>query len=100
VPDDAIEQRLAVCEGIETALAAIRAGWPCWAAIDAGNMATLPAWPGIDITIFADHDENGAGQRAADAFARRWAEAGGWAEVITAGTLGADLNDLAREIAL
>jgi hypothetical protein len=99
VPDEMIDQRLAYCEGIETGLAAIRAGWPCWAAIDACNMAALPVWPAIDVTIFADHDANGTGQRAADALARRWAKAGGWAEVITVAALGADLNDLAREIA-
>jgi putative DNA primase/helicase len=96
ISDNAIEGRLAYAEGIETALSAISAGWPCWSAIDAGNMAALPVWPWIDLTIFVDHDA--AGIAAAETLARRWKSAGGNAVLIRAPQPGEDWNDVARRI--
>ena len=94
VPDEDISTRLAIAEGIETALTAIAAGWPCWSAIDAGNMATLPVWPWIDLTVFADHDA--AGVRSAETLARRWEAAGGNANIIVTQYQGEDWNDVAQ----
>ncbi|MDF1551678.1 MAG: toprim domain-containing protein [Deferrisomatales bacterium] len=65
--------RLAVAEGIETALAVHQlAGLPCWAAISAGGLerVELPS-AAREVFVCADHDENGAGQRAAEHLARR-----------------------------
>lgn len=82
--DDAdVTSHLGVAEGIETALAVMTAlgasaDWlPVWAAIDAGNLASLPVVDGIErLTIFADTDSSGTGQRAARAIAARWHDAG------------------------
>lgn len=95
VADDELGSRIGYAEGIETALTAIAAGWACWAAIDAGNMATLPVWPWMDLALFADYDD--AGIKAAAALTTRWASAGGHAVVIRAPYAGADWNDRARQ---
>ena len=96
VSDCAIEGRLAYAEGIETALAAVAGGWHCWSAIDAGNMASLPVWSWIDLTIFVDHDP--AGIAAAQTLASRWQSAGGRATLILAPQSGEDWNDVARRL--
>jgi putative DNA primase/helicase len=71
---------LAIAEGIETALSAHMAtGLGAWAA---GSAAFLPyladAVPGCveAVTICADEDKNGTGQRAADELARSLADRG------------------------
>jgi putative DNA primase/helicase len=66
---------LAICEGIETALAVrLATGKPVWAAISAGNMEKL-VLPGSArrIDIYADNDSDGdfVGQAYAYALARR-----------------------------
>jgi hypothetical protein len=79
-PDDTVEQDLVLGEGVETTLAAAtrieHRGTllqPAWAAGSAGNMAKFPALPGIEaLTLLVDHDESGAGQRAAEECAARW----------------------------
>lgn len=95
VRDDEIEGRLGYAEGIETALSAISAGWPCWSAIDAGNLAALPVWPWIDLTIFVDHDR--AGIAAADALAMRWRSAGGSVTLTRPPRPRDDWNDVAQQ---
>ena len=85
-------------EVIETALSLAHAAAPCWAAVDAGNLAALPVLPGIEtLTIGADNDP--AGRQAARRCATRWARAGRAVYVVTAPGARADLNDLAREVA-
>lgn len=97
VDDAEVEQRLAVAEGIETALTAIRCGFPTWAALSAGNMAALPVFRGVDLAIIADNDASGTGQRAAATLARRWAaEGGGLAAIILPPNTGEDWNDRGR----
>jgi hypothetical protein len=74
---------LVVAEGIETALAAsviehqgtlLR---PIWATLSAANLAAFPVLPEIEaLTIIADADDSGAGQKAAAACAQRWRDAG------------------------
>jgi hypothetical protein len=77
-----------------------------WATIDAGNLAAFPVLPGVEaLTIVADHDRPNprtgrrAGTEAAEACARRWAEAGAEVRIWLAPDEGADLNDYVREAA-
>jgi putative DNA primase/helicase len=82
--DEEVTLGLGITEGIETAVAVMqRLGWrPAWATTSAGAVASFPVLPGLDaITIFSDCDR--AGMRAAEACARRWAEAGREATILT-----------------
>ena len=66
--------KLAVAEGIETALAISWAnpGWPCWATLFAGNLAHIELPPDLEtVAICADNDSHQVGQEAARALARR-----------------------------
>jgi putative DNA primase/helicase len=58
-PDAAVTLGLVLGEGLETCLAAARAGlMPCWSTISAGNLAAFPVLPGLDgLTILVDHDK-------------------------------------------
>jgi phage/plasmid primase-like uncharacterized protein len=90
--DADVTNGVAIAEGIETALAAAHLFSPVWAAVDAGNLAALPALPGIEsITIFADHDD--AGLRAARECGRRWRDAGREVRITTPATQGHDIAD-------
>jgi putative DNA primase/helicase len=92
-PDCTVTAGLAVAEGIESALAAAHVFTPVWACIDAGNLSAFPVLPGIEcLTVFADHDD--AGLKAAHTCARRWANHGREAYVITASEAGLDCADL------
>jgi phage/plasmid primase-like uncharacterized protein len=101
-PDDAINEGLVIGEGIETTLAAatriehrgtlLR---PAWATGSAGNMATFPVLAGIEaLTILVDHDASGTGQKAAEACAQRWRDAGREVIRLMPGDMGADFNNL------
>lgn len=65
--------KLAVAEGIETAIAISHlTGYPVWAAGDAFKLETMFIPPTVNqVLICADNDENGRGKRAADALAQR-----------------------------
>nr|CAD6606451.1 virulence-associated protein E [Rhizobium sp. Khangiran2] len=66
---------LAVAAGIETALATDFR--PIWACLTAGGIKALPVVPGPDaLIILADNDASGTGERAAEACAARWHDAG------------------------
>lgn len=103
-PDEHLTTGLCVAEGIETALSAALGFRPVWAIIDAANLGSFPVLPGVEcLTIIADHDRPNprtgrrAGPEAAEACARRWAEAGAEARVWQAPDEGDDFNDfLAR----
>jgi hypothetical protein len=102
VEDAEITMGLAVAEGIETALAAARVFFNIWATIDAGNLAAFPVLDGIEcLTIFSDHDRPNpktgkrAGNEAAHACARRWADAGREVRVFLPPREGQDIADLA-----
>jgi hypothetical protein len=73
---------LTVCEGTETGLALLMADLaPVWCCGGAGNLAAFPLLGGIEaLTIAADADE--PGQKAAEAIAARWREAGREAAII------------------
>ena len=102
VQDAEVTLGLAVAEGLETALSVIRAGFPCWACIDAGNLAVLPVLPGIEaLTILVDHDKPNpktgkrTGPAAAERCAGRWAAAGVEVRTWLSANEGEDFNDLA-----
>lgn len=106
-PDDEGIRGLGIAEGIESALAAARIFTPMWATIDAGNMAAFPVLPCVEaLTIFADHDRPNpktgrrAGNDAAKACGRRWAEAGREARIYLPPREGTDMADLAAEAVL
>ena len=74
--DDEVELGLGICEGIETGLSIMAAGWcPVWACGCLGMLQRFPVLPGITaLTVFADakpHEIEGA-----RACAQRWADAG------------------------
>jgi hypothetical protein len=95
VSEDADLERLHIAEGLETALGAMSKGLkPMWATGSTAIMAKFPVLSGITaLTIIADHDANGAGERAAAEVASRWREAGKEARVWRPKSIG-DLNDI------
>lgn len=97
-PDDMVSTGLGLAEGVENAVTAIGLGWaPVWAAGSADSMARFPVLAGVEhLTLFADNGE--AGERAADACATRWADAGREATVIF--PRASDLNDSVCEVAV
>jgi len=94
--DDEVTYGLAIAEGIETALAAPFR--PVWACLDAGNLAKFPVLSGIEaLTIFADNDASGTGQKAANACGERWHAAGREVTIRIVDAIGADYADALRE---
>jgi hypothetical protein len=98
-PDHEVTSGLGIVEGIETALSILGTGWhPVWALGSAGAIRTFPVLPGVQaLTIFADHDANGAGEDAAEACAERWVSSGREVTVVTPYSCGADFKDCLRE---
>ena len=88
-PDECVTTGIGIAEGIETALSMAHDYEPVWAAISAGNMATLPPIDVENLVIAVDADE--AGRKAADACAMRWHKAGVKVSLMRS-RLG-DLND-------
>jgi hypothetical protein len=90
--------RLLVAEGIETAASAMLVtGLPAWAAISAGGIERLilPPLPiAADVTITADHDVNGVGERAARTAAQRWLNEGRRVRIAMPKVPGSDWNDV------
>jgi len=90
---------LGIAEGIETALATARVFQPVWATLDAGNLAAFPVLPGeVALSIFADRDKSGTGQKAALACAERWLAAGREVRVLAALRTAADMADVVTEV--
>jgi hypothetical protein len=89
-----------VGEGVETCFAARLAGFrPVWTLGSASAIAAFPVLPGIEaITILGEVGDYGANHRATQACATRWIDAGREAFVV-APLVGADLNDVWREVA-
>jgi len=65
---------LHVTEGVESALAALAFGYrPCWALGSAGNLNAFPVLFAVgELTVLADFDRRGWGQRAAQGVIARW----------------------------
>lgn len=88
--------RLVVAEGIETALAVhALTGAPVWACVSASGLASV-ALPGSASEVFvaADHDPNGAGQRAARMLVERLKQEGRAGCVLFPSTPGLDWLDV------
>ncbi|ADH89262.1 virulence-associated protein E [Ancylobacter novellus DSM 506] len=93
--DDSVTTGLAIAEGIETALAAPFR--PVWACLSAGTMAAFPVLPGIEaLTVFADNDASGTGERAANECGARWHAAGREVTIVAPASVGTDMADLAE----
>lgn len=92
------EGRLAVAEGIETALAVRQScGLPTWACVSANGLSAVILPPEAQIVLIAaDNDRNGAGQRAAHALAKRLEQEGRRAEVIVPSLPGMDWLDVLK----
>jgi phage/plasmid primase-like uncharacterized protein len=94
-PDEAVTTGLAIAEGIESALAVGTVRQPVWSAIDAGNLATLPALAGIEeLLIVADNDPPGL--RATRECAKRWHAAGVRVRIAVPPEPGSDAADMVR----
>ena len=81
-PFDDVTMGLVIAEGVETGISLLMADLaPVWCCGGAGNLAAFPVLGGIEaLTIAADADE--PGQKAAEAVAARWHEAGREAVII------------------
>jgi putative DNA primase/helicase len=83
-------------EGIENCLAAMQAkGLPAWAALSTSGLMAL-LLPDIVrlVIILADHDLNGAGQRAANAAAQRWLAEGRQVKIAMPPIPDSDMADI------
>jgi putative DNA primase/helicase len=87
---------LAIGEGVETCLSCMMLGaGPTWSVIDAGNMTKFPVLDHVGhLTIMADNDVSGTGQRAAAACRDRWAAAGKAVRCAMPEEPGQDFNDV------
>jgi hypothetical protein len=96
--DEDVHEGLLLGEGIETCLAAATLSLrPIWSTGSGTTMGKFPVLAGIEcLTLFADHDANGAGERAARVTEARWLAAGRKARVILPDRTG-DINDALRE---
>jgi hypothetical protein len=91
---------LAVGEGIETVLAAVKLGEarpPAWAVTVANNFTKLPVVSGVNqLTILADNDANGISQEAATKLYHIYNRAGRDALIKHPRAVDTDFNDLLR----
>jgi phage/plasmid primase-like uncharacterized protein len=90
------DELLMIAEGIETALSAMQAiPLPTWAALSTSGMVSL-VLPRIvrTVVILADHDANGAGERAARTAAARWLAEGRRVRVAMPPDPDTDFNDV------
>lgn len=96
-PDAEVTNGLFVAEGLETALAGMSIGLrPMWSTGSTAIMVKLPVLSGIEcLSIIADHDVSGAGEKAARAVEARWFQAGRDVRVLMPNEPG-DLNDVLR----
>jgi putative DNA primase/helicase len=93
---DYVTNELTIGEGIETALSAMILGFaPAWSVIDAGGIAKFPAMPWLKrLTVIADNDASGTGEKAAAECLARWEAAGLNARSLMPPTPGHDFNDI------
>jgi len=89
-------ERLAVAEGVETALSvAVACSMPAWAALSAVGVKNLILPPqATHVIICADHDASGTGQRAAHSAAQRFLIEGRRLRIAMPPKYGTDFNDL------
>jgi putative DNA primase/helicase len=96
-PDDEVLGGLCISEGLESALAGMSLDLrPMWSTGSTALMAKFPVLAAIEaLNIFADHDANGAGEKAAREAESRWRAAGREVNLYQTGELG-DLNTLLK----
>jgi len=89
-------ETLLIGEGVETCLAAMQAtSQPAWAALSTSGMTALVLPPIVrQVIILADHDANGAGERAARSAAVRWAAEGRRVRIALPPEPETDFNDV------
>jgi putative DNA primase/helicase len=89
-------EKLLVGEGLETCLAAMVATChPAWAALSTAGLCALTLPPLVrESVILADHDQNGAGERAAYAAADRWLAERRRVRLAMPSEPGTDFNDV------
>lgn len=88
---------LGICEGIETGLAVMKAcpGLAVWATLSTSGLEQVQLPPEAKrVIILADHDESGAGLRAAETAARHLRMEGREAVIALPPVPGQDFNDL------
>ncbi len=90
-----VKNGLGICEGIETTISVAQTGWrPLWVVGSAWGIENFPPLGGLEcLTVFADNDENSAGQRAASACKRRLSLHNIEVNAIMPRTVGRDWND-------
>jgi putative DNA primase/helicase len=98
--DPCSDQTLIVAEGIESALAAsLLLNNPPWAALSAIGIEKLILPDAVRrVQIAVDRDANGCGEAAARSAALRWQAEGRRVSLVIPDRIGADLNDLLREM--
>jgi len=91
------EGRLALAEGIETALAVgAHSGLPVWSCVSAWGLENVVLPDDVtDVWVFGDNDRSGHGQRSASRAARRFMDEGRRVRVRIPATPGADWLDVA-----
>jgi putative DNA primase/helicase len=96
--DEDVTMGLAIGEGLETVLSAMRLGFtPAWALGDASNVRNFPVVSGIGcLTIIVDNDESGTGQRAALECSNRWTSADREVFRVIPDLCGEDINDVVQ----
>jgi Toprim domain/CHC2 zinc finger len=96
--DEDVLGGLFLAEGLETALAAMALGLrPIWSTGSTAEMARFPVLNGIEaLTVIADNDRKGGGEKAARAVEARWRGAGREVRIFRSDRLG-DLNDAIAE---
>ena len=96
--DEDVTLGLAIGEGAETVLAAMRLGFrPAWALGGTSGVKAFPILSGIEsLTILVDNDASGAGQRAAQECSKRWIDAGREVFRAVPNHSGDDFNDVLR----
>lgn len=95
-------EKLAVAEGIETALSVVKAtGVPCWSCLSAHGLETVEIPEGVEeVFIFADKDRSETGQKAAENLRKRLLKQGIFCAVLLPGkeipenAKGVDWNDV------
>jgi putative DNA primase/helicase len=104
--DEDVTQGLTIGEGVETTLAAWQYGFrPAWACGDASNLSTFPLLAGVDeLTVIVDNDGPDArgrrkGIEAALACSARWTAAGRTVFRVVPNQVGADFNDVVKDLA-
>lgn len=89
---------LGICEGLETGVAITMGdpGVPIWCLSGSAFMAGFSPTEGVErLIIYADNDDNGAGQKAAQACSRLWREHAD-VEIVVPQVRGKDFADIWR----